>query len=116
MFKLIKDLNENFITIKVDRERRPDVDKLYMTAVELIKGSGGWPISSFLLANGHPFYSEIYLPPDQFLSLLKSITHTWEYEQEKIILSANELSIAIHERMKIRNEITNNPCLTSTFI
>jgi hypothetical protein len=99
-------LNENFIAIKVDRERRPDVDRLYMTAVELIKGSGGWPISSFLLANGHPFYSEIYLPPDQFLSLLKNITHTWEHEQEKIILSANELSIAVHEKMKIRNEVT----------
>ena len=62
-------LNENFIAIKVDRERRPDVDRLYMTAIELIKGSGGWPISSFLLANGYPFYSEIYLPPDLLTNL-----------------------------------------------
>ena len=71
-------LNEHFISIKVDRERRPDVDELYMTALMLIKGQGGWPMSSFLLSDRLPFFAGTYFPPDTFLSLLKEINQACE--------------------------------------
>jgi len=100
-------LNEHFIAIKVDRERRPDVDKLYMTAVMLVKGQGGWPMSSFLLANGRPFYSDTYIPPDQFLVLLKDIVQSWHDEHEKIILFADDLSTAVSEVMQKQDEVVN---------
>jgi len=60
-------LNRHFIAIKVDRERRPDVDANYMTAIQLIRGNGGWPASSFLTPEGKPFYGGTYYPPGQFL-------------------------------------------------
>jgi len=56
-------MNENFVSIKVDRERRPDVDSTYMTAVQLITGRGGWPMSSFLTPDGKTFYGGTYYPP-----------------------------------------------------
>src|SRR5689334_18590738 len=56
-------LNEHFISIKVDREERPDIDEIYMTAVQMMTGQGGWPMSVFLLPDGRPFYAGTYFPP-----------------------------------------------------
>ena len=57
-------LNENFVPIKVDREERPDLDQIYMTAVQLLTGQGGWPMSVFLTPELKPFYGGTYFPPD----------------------------------------------------
>ncbi len=57
-------LNENFVCVKVDREERPDVDEVYMTAVQMMTGHGGWPMSVFLTPDGKPFYGGTYFPPD----------------------------------------------------
>ena len=57
-------LNGGFVSIKVDREERPDVDDIYMTAVQMMTGSGGWPLSLFLTPEGKPFYGGTYYPPD----------------------------------------------------
>jgi len=100
-------LNEHFIAIKVDRERRPDVDKVYMMAVMVLKGQGGWPMSSFLLADGRPFYSDTYFPPAQFLSVLKNIVRSWEDEHDEIILMAGELSKAVSEVLHVQDEVVN---------
>jgi uncharacterized protein YyaL (SSP411 family) len=56
-------MNRNFINIKVDREERPDVDKIYMNALQSITGAGGWPISLFLTPDLKPFYAATYIPP-----------------------------------------------------
>jgi len=56
-------LNEHFISIKVDREERPDVDAIYMQAILAIHGHGGWPASTFLTPEGHPFFTGTYFPP-----------------------------------------------------
>jgi hypothetical protein len=66
-------LNRHFIAIKVDRESHPDVDQVYMTAVTLLTGHGGWPMSSFLTPEGKPFFGGTYYRPDQFSSLLKQV-------------------------------------------
>lgn len=57
-------LNENFVNIKVDREERPDLDELYMGAVQAISGSGGWPLTVFLTPERKPFFGGTYFPPD----------------------------------------------------
>src|SRR5260370_33017842 len=57
-------LNEHFVSIKVDREERPDIDQIYMTAVQLMTGQGGWPMSLFLTPGLKPFYGGTYFPPE----------------------------------------------------
>ena len=57
-------MNEHFVCIKVDREERPDLDAIYMDAVQAMTGSGGWPLSVFLTPDGEPFYAGTYFPPD----------------------------------------------------
>ena len=91
-------LNENFIAIKVDREERPDLDALYMEAVQMLTGHGGWPMSVFLTPDGRPFYGGTYFPPEDrygmpsFPKLLGAIVDAWRdrrgevEEQSKNIL------------------------------
>src|SRR5205823_10632256 len=74
---IAKLLNEGFVAIKVDREERPDVDDLYMTAVQMLTGRGGWPMSVFLTPEGKPFYGGTYLPHDPFAELLRSAGAAW---------------------------------------
>ena len=68
--KVAETLNENFISIKVDREQYPDIDQTYMTAVQMITGQGGWPMSSFLTHEGKPFFGGTYYPSASFTHLL----------------------------------------------
>src|SRR5436190_7919695 len=67
--KIAEILNENFVAIKVDREERPDIDSIYMQAVQLMTGHGGWPMSVFLTPDGGPFYAGTYFPPDDRLGM-----------------------------------------------
>jgi len=76
-------LNENFVSIKVDREERPDVDSIYMEAVQMMTGHGGWPMSMFLTPAGAPFYAGTYFPPDDrhgmpgFRRVLEHVAHAY---------------------------------------
>src|SRR5688572_23078727 len=77
-------LNDHFISIKVDREERPDLDHIYMTAVQLMTGQGGWPMSMFLTPDLEPFYGGTYFPPREyhgrpsFLRVLTAIAEAWD--------------------------------------
>lgn len=88
-------LNKYFISIKVDREQRPDVDEVYMTAVQIISGQGGWPMSSFLTPEGKPFYGGTYYPPQNFTAILNRINEVWGTQKETITESADRLVAAI---------------------
>ena len=83
-------LNESFVCIKVDREERPDVDSIYMQAIQALGQQGGWPLNVFLTPDGLPFYGGTYFPPERrhnlpsFLDVLKFLIKTWDNEQEKI--------------------------------
>ncbi len=70
-------LKRHFVSIKVDREERPDVDRIYMSALQIMTGGGGWPMSMFLTPDLKPFYGATYVPPDQFRKLLDKIYETW---------------------------------------
>ena len=90
-------LNREFVSIKVDREERPDVDDIYMRAVQLMTGSGGWPLSLFLTPDRRPFYGGTYFPPTPrwgqpgFATLLESIAGAWKTRREELESSAGEM-------------------------
>jgi uncharacterized protein YyaL (SSP411 family) len=91
-------LNEHFVSIKVDREERPDVDDVYMTAVQLTTGRGGWPLSAFLLPDGKPFFAGTYFPPDDrhgragFRTLLLRLAEAWGNERGALEDSALQIA------------------------
>lgn len=77
-------MNRNFVSIKVDREERPDIDQIYMDAATIINGRGGWPLNAILLPDGRPFYATTYLPKDQWLRMLGQIQDNWERNPARI--------------------------------
>jgi len=104
--EVAKVLNTNFISIKVDREERPDLDEIYMTAVQLMTGGGGWPLSVFLTPDLKPFYGGTYFPPDDrygrpgFGKLSGRIAQTWHENSESVQHSADELTRAIRDTVR----------------
>lgn len=92
---IAKILNQYFISIKVDRERRPDVDKTYMQAIQLIAGNGGWPMSSFLTSDGKPFFGGTYYPPVAFADLTLRVANAWADQREQLVAQGEQLSKAI---------------------
>ena len=112
-------LNSHFVSIKVDREERPDVDKIYMTFVQSTTGSGGWPMSVFLTPELKPFFGGTYFPPDArhgrpgFLQLLEQIAWLWRERKSEIAASADEL----HARLELftaRDQKQNLPLTPET--
>jgi uncharacterized protein len=95
--KIGKFLNEHFVSIKVDREERPDVDKIYMTFVQATTGGGGWPMSVFLTPDLKPFFGGTYFPPDNrfghrsFLQVLQHIAELWRQRENEIVASSDEI-------------------------
>lgn len=85
-------LNDYFIPVKVDREERPDVDQIYMNAVQLINRQGGWPLSCFALPDGTPFFGGTYFPPDEFQGILQSLAATWLKEKQRILDAAKQVN------------------------
>jgi hypothetical protein len=92
-------LNENFISIKVDREERPDVDQIYMDAVMALSGNGGWPMSVFLNSDLEPFYGGTYFPREVFLNILGQITQKRK-EDPKLVDSASEQLMTLLKRSR----------------
>jgi len=81
-------LNASFVAIKVDREERPDLDEVYMTAVVAMTGRGGWPMSVFLTPEGVPFHGGSYYPTDAFRKLLLSVADAWTNHKSDVLASA----------------------------
>ncbi|MGC8667363.1 MAG: thioredoxin domain-containing protein [Chthonomonadales bacterium] len=90
-------MNRHFINVKVDREERPDVDQVYMTAVQLLTGQGGWPLTVFLTPDGTPFYGGTYFPPQDrygrpgFPRVLQAVAAAWDQRRQEIQEQAGEL-------------------------
>ena len=92
-------MNMHFINIKVDREERPDIDHIYMDALQAMTGSGGWPLNIFLLPNGQPFYGGTYFPPNamqnraSWMDVLKGVQAAFENNREKLVEQATHLTM-----------------------
>lgn len=90
-------LNRYFISIKVDREERPDVDEIYISAVQLMAGHAGWPLSVFLTPDGLPFFGGTYYPPRVFADLLERIASLWQRSPEQVISASQEIKQALEQ-------------------
>lgn len=89
-------MNENFICIKVDREERPDVDQVYMTAAQLISGSGGWPLNALALPDARPFYAGTYFPKERWMKLLSYFIEINKTRYDELEKQATEITKGIH--------------------
>ena len=88
-------LNAHFVAIKVDREERPDVDAVYMEAVQLVNGSGGWPMTVLALPDGRPFWAGTYLRKTAFVRLLSQVAELWDGQRPALEDDAARLSEAV---------------------
>jgi uncharacterized protein YyaL (SSP411 family) len=98
-------MNERFVNIKVDREERPDIDGIYMQAVQAMTGHGGWPMTMFLMPDGSPFYGGTYFPPDNrhglpsFRKVLESVSDAYAETREGVAQSAEQLRQIYEENL-----------------
>ena len=97
-------MNAHFINIKVDREERPDVDQVYMSAVQLMTQKGGWPLNCITLPDGRPIYGGTYFPKEQWIHVLKSLVYTFQNDKEKV----EEYAVKLHEGLSV-NELIAIP-------
>ena len=96
-------LNDRFVSIKVDREERPDLDSIYMGAVQAMTGSGGWPMSVFLTPEGQPFYGGTYFPNEprhgmpSFRQVLEGVSEAWRTQRNEVTAAGQRLTSALAE-------------------
>ena len=101
-------MNEHFVSIKVDREERPDLDAVYMEAVVALSGHGGWPMTVFLTPDGEPFYGGTYYPPEprhglpSFPQVLSAIAGAWRDRRDEVVTSAAQLVEAVGRSASLR--------------
>src|SRR5215216_5997631 len=97
-------MNEWFVPIKVDREERPDLDQLYMGAVQAMTGQGGWPMSVFLAPDGRPFYGRTYFPPEphhglpSFRQVLTGAARAWREQRLEVVAAGQRLATTLDDR------------------
>ncbi|HHX43814.1 MAG TPA: thioredoxin domain-containing protein [Chloroflexi bacterium] len=98
-------LNAHFISIKVDREERPDIDRVYMSALQALTGSGGWPLSVFLTPDGKPFYGGTYFPANarygmpSFMEVLRTIQRAWRERRQELEAGGTQLVETLRKHM-----------------
>lgn len=98
-------MNECFVNIKVDREERPDVDDIYMAAVRIMTGSGGWPMSVFLTPDRKPFYAGTYFPPSDMQgrpglpTLIEGLSNAWTNQNDQVLKQSDEVAKAIEDHL-----------------
>lgn len=105
-------MNRHFICIKVDREERPDIDQIYMYAIQLMTGSGGWPLNCICLPDQRPIYGGTYFRKNDWINILENVAALWANEPEKAIQYAERLTSGIKDSEKIipvpeKEEYTN---------
>lgn len=112
--EIAKVMNERFVCVKVDREERPDVDQIYMLAVQLITGQGGWPMSVFMTPDSKPFWGGSYFPPRDgdrgnlpgFLTVLRQIDQAWQSNPDAVRAQATLVTDAIGQQMDAPSDPT----------
>ncbi len=101
--EIAETMNRLFVNVKVDREERPDVDGIYMRAVQALTGRGGWPLTVFLTPEGEPFYGGTYYPPEprhgmpSFPQVLEAVHRAWEDRRDEVLTAASEIRELLEE-------------------
>ncbi|NNC84490.1 MAG: thioredoxin domain-containing protein, partial [Bacteroidia bacterium] len=101
-------MNDNFINIKVDREERPDIDQIYMTAVQLMTGSGGWPLNCIALPDGRPVFGGTYFPKEKWTEALENISQIYDEDPEKVMEYATKLTGGVKQAELIPLNTSND--------
>ncbi len=101
-------MNDNFVCIKVDREERPDVDQVYMNAVQLMTGKGGWPLNCFTLPDGRPVYGGTYFPQNNWIKLLEDLSTTFDKDPSRFETYAKNLTEGIQQSELIQTPVEDN--------
>jgi uncharacterized protein YyaL (SSP411 family) len=94
-------MNELVVSVKVDREERPDVDAIYMEAVQAVTGQGGWPMTVFMTADGRPFFGGTYFPRSTFVDLLRRVSTAWQQRREDLERDADQLAKAVQQGTRL---------------
>jgi uncharacterized protein len=103
-------MNEHFVNVKVDREERPDVDAIYMEAVQAMTGRGGWPMTVFLTPDGQPFFAGTYFPNSDrhgmpsFRKVLASVVDAWQHRTDELVEQAGRLTAAVNQSLPAGEE------------
>jgi len=107
--EVAKIMNENFICIKVDREERPDIDQIYITAVQLMKQRGGWPLNCIALPDGRPFWGGTYFRKDEWEKQILGLANAYQTSRVKVLEYAEKLSKGIQQaEMVVKNTKEEN--------
>ncbi|MDN5765731.1 MAG: thioredoxin domain-containing protein [Humibacillus sp.] len=93
-------LNDRFVSVKVDREERPDIDAVYMSAVAATTGQGGWPMTVFLTPEGEPFFCGTYFPRDHFLRVLAALDEAWRTREGEVRASGTHIATALADSLQ----------------
>ena len=113
-------LNAHYVSVKVDREERPDVDDVYMSAVQTMVGRGGWPLSAFLFPDGRPFFGGTYFPRDDrgrqagFLTILAKLAEVWRERREELARGADEIAGEVERAARITERAGRSPLTSAT--
>ncbi|MGH9379080.1 MAG: thioredoxin domain-containing protein [Thermoanaerobaculia bacterium] len=108
-------MNDHFVNVKVDREERPELDEVYMTATQVLTGQGGWPNSLFLTPALEPFFAGTYFPPEaahgrpSFAQLLEAMAHAWRHRRDDVEEQADSLARAVRHYLEDRGEPAASP-------
>ncbi len=95
-------LNQFFVSIKIDRERRPDLDEQFMLVTQSLSGGGGWPNNVFLTPQGAPFFGGSYYPPDAFTQVLQQVVDSWQQDPQAVVARGNNLAEVLGNHMTRR--------------
>jgi hypothetical protein len=104
-------MNEHFVNVKVDREERPDVDRIYMDAVQAMSGRGGWPMTVFLTPDGGPFFAGTYFPKERvhglpsFLDVLAGVSNAWQTNRAELDEQAERLTEAVSAALPVADDL-----------
>ncbi len=110
------DLAKWFVSVKVDREERPDLDAVYMSATQALTGSGGWPMSVFCTPDGRPFYAGTYFPPEErhgmpsFRRVVQALGEAWENDNAQVLQQADALADAVRKEMRLAESLRDEGC------
>lgn len=98
-------MNDNFINIKIDREERPDVDQIYMDAIQMISGQGGWPLNIVALPDGRPFWGATYVPKDNWIKSLEQLAELYKNDKQRVTEYATDLANGLQAINLIENNV-----------
>ncbi|MDV3428835.1 MAG: DUF255 domain-containing protein, partial [Bacillota bacterium] len=114
-------LNKYFISIKVDREERPDIDHIYMTVCQALTGSGGWPLTIFMTPDKKPFFAGTYFPKNDrmgmmgLISMLESVRRAWADNRQQLLSSSNQILSLIKQQDNISGKELNSDIIQEAF-